>query len=770
MAYKRIIDFPALGAKPLAADLVPLWRTSSGMTVYATFAEFLTTITDFGDFPSSYTSQGGKILRVNTGETAIEFIARTVLGNTDFPASYSGQAGKAVLVNGGETGLEFGTAGSALPQSNIIFVDSAETEETGKIYNTAQAAITWIVANETLSATNRWIIKVNDPVCDEILTGNPYIKIVGNSGRLQFRGRYSVDDSPSVAGGLQVLADFAVLENVLLKDRFQDTGDTTASDPTVTNLDTSNNSYQVGDPIAGPNIPYGAVVQSIDVVSATVGEITMDVNATATASGQTFSIGGRIDIVDDADTTEGALVIRDMFMARTACGFYINTDAQLSIDAENCFFAGGNKAGTVARVAIASTSSGSISFTRVRWFDGHIDDQRTSGALDFIDCDFNNFLSGGNYINSEGATVTFYNPNAAPATVTVDGPGGVVSVGGSFNTLQVDAAAAAKSVTVRSAVRMVTLNMNSNTGSLTVRNSTVDTLSNTGSLASLDIDGNFYQKPANSKFAFTSEDSNDAISELDLRSARIAKNSVYPTTEPTASGSGLAMGDGANAGSNNSIAIGNSAVSNTGGIAIGESAAESNGGIALGKNAASNTAESSAIGEDASVTGNGAMALGKNAKSDIDGMINVGHPFFARGADLTSPSATEAFRRFSAPEVFMVTDEIDLKTTGSITLQVPAQVSFYPTEVGIILSTLGGTITTQPVIRIGVSGDTQKYKTSGITTGLTAVRQREKYAPSNDDDPITNTTLEGAVDTAAAGSAAISGRFYFKGIIVRHEV
>lgn len=70
-----------------------------------------TTFLEHGDTPSSYTGEGGKGVRVNVGESALEFytLLATFLGLTDTPASYSGQAGKGTRVNAGENALEFFT-------------------------------------------------------------------------------------------------------------------------------------------------------------------------------------------------------------------------------------------------------------------------------------------------------------------------------------------------------------------------------------------------------------------------------------------------------------------------------------------------------------------------------------------------------------------------------------------------------------------------------------------------------------------------------------
>jgi len=61
------------------------------------------------DTPSSYSGASLQGVRVNAGETALEFhdLVDSFLELTDTPSSYSGQALKVVSVNAGETGLEF---------------------------------------------------------------------------------------------------------------------------------------------------------------------------------------------------------------------------------------------------------------------------------------------------------------------------------------------------------------------------------------------------------------------------------------------------------------------------------------------------------------------------------------------------------------------------------------------------------------------------------------------------------------------------------------
>jgi hypothetical protein len=67
--------------------------------------------TELGDVPHSYVGEGGKVVRVNAGETGLEFftltLVTTFLGLSDTPGTYAGSGLFFVRVNAGETALEF---------------------------------------------------------------------------------------------------------------------------------------------------------------------------------------------------------------------------------------------------------------------------------------------------------------------------------------------------------------------------------------------------------------------------------------------------------------------------------------------------------------------------------------------------------------------------------------------------------------------------------------------------------------------------------------
>lgn len=189
--------------KPVSAasetDRVLAYRAQDGTTVSIPVSELLalaaTAFTDLSDVPGSYKFKAGQTLavnaeedglefvlnnlsptfqtlpdtptypgnalrrlRVNAGETALEYSNLTFLESADTPATYSGQAGASLRVNEAEDGLVFIPDTGEIP--NIILVDeeadlpavngSGEHElEPGKSY--------WFTTSFTLANPLRFI-------------------------------------------------------------------------------------------------------------------------------------------------------------------------------------------------------------------------------------------------------------------------------------------------------------------------------------------------------------------------------------------------------------------------------------------------------------------------------------------------------------------------------------------------------------------------------------------------------------------------------------
>jgi len=119
----------------ITAGIETALRTYSVADVVAIVAAHETSgsvaFTDLTDVDQDYTGDSLKFVRVNAGETGLEFTAGTAVGAftdlTDVDNDYTGDSLKLVRVNAGETGLEFVTGGGGITNlSSSYSVDQVE--------------------------------------------------------------------------------------------------------------------------------------------------------------------------------------------------------------------------------------------------------------------------------------------------------------------------------------------------------------------------------------------------------------------------------------------------------------------------------------------------------------------------------------------------------------------------------------------------------------------------------------------------------------------
>lgn len=212
----------------------------------------------------------------------------------------------------------------------------------------------------------------------------------------------------------------------------------------------------------------------------------------------------------------------------------------------------------------------------------------------------------------------------------------------------------------------------------------------------------------------------------------------------------IAIGTEANSSASHAIGIGSSTIS---------SAANS---ISIGNSAQSSSISAIAFGNNTNTSGLYSISLGNSANARVEKTIQIQSTSIVRKDDGILDSGTDLFMWGAANESVVFTAEINLKTAATKTITVPTNSRFYPTEVGLILTTLGGTITTQPDVSFGITGTNNKFVTQ-TTSSLAALYERDVYTA------LTTTgesTLTFTVNVIAAGSADIKGRAYFKGILV----
>jgi hypothetical protein len=104
---------------------------------------------------------------------------------------------------------------------------------------------------------------------------------------------------------------------------------------------------------------------------------------------------------------------------------------------------------------------------------------------------------------------------------------------------------------------------------------------------------------------------------------------------------------------------------------------------------------------------------------------------------------------------------IDFKTIADYSLTIPSGKYFWPGEIGIICDTLD-TLTTQPEVQAGISGDEDKWLSPTTTTDLTAAQRRETFTAGTGDEGET-TAVVGI--TTAAVATTMTGTIYVRGIL-----
>lgn len=164
-------------------------------------------------------------------------------------------------------------------------------------------------------------------------------------------------------------------------------------------------------------------------------------------------------------------------------------------------------------------------------------------------------------------------------------------------------------------------------------------------------------------------------------------------------------------------------------------------------------------------SGVGSTAIGDRGIARIANTVNIAGPIIIRKDD--GEPIADAFRVFAGAEVIILTDEINLTAVADQTITLPAGCHFWWSECGIILTELTGIITSQPTIRFGITGTPAKYVAAVITTLLTATLKRERFQVLLQDDG--ETSLLAGVTVGAVVGTSMSGRFYFKGVLVEDE-
>ena len=113
--------------------------------------------------------------------------------------------------------------------------------------------------------------------------------------------------------------------------------------------------------------------------------------------------------------------------------------------------------------------------------------------------------------------------------------------------------------------------------------------------------------------------------------------------------------------------------------------------------------------------------------------------------------------------------EFDLDALGSATIAIAAGTTAWPNQVGVFVTQLDGTLTSQPTLSIGVTGSLTKYRNNILSTSLGTLNDRETIDVGTSDDGnngITDTNFVLTVDTAGIKNTATvyRGKFFMIGM------
>jgi len=288
---------------------------------------------------------------------------------------------------------------------------------------------------------------------------------------------------------------------------------------------------------------------------------------------------------------------------------------------------------------------------------------------------------------------------------------------------------------------------------------------------------------------------------LGINSEATAANSVAAGVNSDATaGSAIAIGDTATATGIEAVSIGwDSRAWADGAVAVGWTWADGAYSISIGYDNAARTASSIAIGEGAVVLdppgdGSGAIAIGQYAWSEAKNAIQIGTDGIVFGDNCISlgrnnidsaeqdifqvgalpavgrahfwKDATNAHWSMVACQSVIMSEKINLRATTTHTITIPTAARFFVDEVGLVITDASG-VTTQPTVRWGITGETEKFVAATLLTGLDAAHKRQRFTSLSSADGVG--TLRVEITVAGAGTD-LRGRFYWKGFAVVNTV
>lgn len=183
----------------------------------------------------------------------------------------------------------------------------------------------------------------------------------------------------------------------------------------------------------------------------------------------------------------------------------------------------------------------------------------------------------------------------------------------------------------------------------------------------------------------------------------------------------------------------------------------------------SSGADSITIGADTMASAPNSAAIGDGAKARIAKTIVFAAASIVRKDD----GETDFLKAFTSNEVIIFSDEIELDVTADdvAVVTLPSGCKFFLNECGVII-TVADTVTVDPNIEFGITGDTSHYLAFKDITD-TQVGERTIFNEHTADALSAGyehgqTTLTASLQLGATATD-LKGRVYWKGILVENE-
>ena len=196
--------------------------------------------TELGDVPHSYVGEGGKVVRVNAGETGLEFftlvLVTSFLGLSDTPNTYAGSALDFVRVNAGANALEFFDLTSTLVTTFLQLTDTPSSYSGAALkyvrVNAGATALEFFDLTSTLVTT---FLQLTDTPASYSGAGLKIVRVNAGATALEFHTEAFTDlsDVPSTYAGA-VAGQFVVVNSTANGLEF--TGGIGPSSPTAIQL------------------------------------------------------------------------------------------------------------------------------------------------------------------------------------------------------------------------------------------------------------------------------------------------------------------------------------------------------------------------------------------------------------------------------------------------------------------------------------------------------------------------------------------------------